>query len=236
MRVTLAPVRRFGLQTHTEGAPPATGSRAKPCTPRKLRLSPMVRAIVGLGNPGNDYRFTPHNVGFDVVDKLAQRMNATFRYESARRVDVAKGMIGGAPASLLKPLTYMNLSGESVRPWADYYGVEAADILVVCDDIALPLGTVRLRLGGTDGGHKGLRSIIQHLGTTKYPRLRVGVAPVDYPMGDAKNYVLRQLTGKTRTWMEDIVEIAADAAELCVEKGVDAAMNKYNGLEIPRPA
>ncbi|MDQ3169659.1 MAG: aminoacyl-tRNA hydrolase [Acidobacteriota bacterium] len=187
-----------------------------------------MKLIAGLGNPGAQYRGTRHNVGFEVVDLLASRHGAAF---GAAKVDglIAKiRLAGGAEdALLLKPLTYMNLSGEAVQGLAHYFKIDAPDILIVADDVNLPLGRLRVRKTGTEGGHNGLRSVAQMLGTIDYPRLRVGVG-----MGDGRrelaDHVLSRFEHDEIPGIEAAIARAADAAEAFVTTSIDAVMNAYN--------
>jgi PTH1 family peptidyl-tRNA hydrolase len=188
-----------------------------------------VKLIAGLGNPGTQYRGTRHNVGFEVVDLLASRHGAAF---GAAKVDglTAKIRLGGDEALLLKPLTYMNLSGEAVQGLAHYFKIDPADILIVADDVNLPLGRLRIRKTGTEGGHNGLRSVAQILGTIDYPRLRVGVG-----MGDGRrelaDHVLSRFEKDEIPGIEAAIARAADAAEAFVTSSIDAVMNTYNRSE-----
>ncbi len=187
-----------------------------------------MKLIAGLGNPGAQYRGTRHNVGFEVVDLLASRHGAAF---GAAKVDglAAKIRLAGAEddALLLKPLTYMNLSGEAVQGLAHYFKIDPADILIVADDVNLPLGRLRVRKTGTEGGHNGLRSVARMLGTIDYPRLRVGVG-----MGDVRrelaDHVLSRFEAEEIPGIEAAIARAADAAEAFVTSSIDAVMNTYN--------
>src|SRR5437016_10721579 len=176
-----------------------------------------MRVVVGLGNPGRQYTGTRHNVGFDVVDYLAQAPSAG-RWQSSRfQAQVAETMEGSEKVLLVKPETFMNLSGRSVRQVLDFYQVEPANLLVVCDDINLPLGKLRVRARGTHGGHNGLRDIQNHLGGTEYARLRIGV---DAPRDDAVDHVLSRFRPAERPVMEDAVLLAAQAVIVWVRQGV----------------
>ena len=183
-----------------------------------------MKVIVGLGNPGPKYRGTRHNVGFDVVDYLAKGPGASaFRTRFAAQV--AELSEGGQQILLVKPETFMNLSGRSVRQVVDFYQAELADLLIVCDDINLPLGKLRVRARGTHGGHNGLRDIQNHLGTTEYPRLRIGV---DAPDEDAVEHVLGRFRPSEKAVIDDSVSLAAQAVGLWIREGVEACMNQYN--------
>jgi PTH1 family peptidyl-tRNA hydrolase len=185
----------------------------------------MRKLVVGLGNPGSKYEGTRHNIGFEVVDRLAEGgSGASF----SRKFDglVAETEIDFRRVLLLKPETFMNLSGRCVREVTDFYQLELADLLVVCDDINLPLGKLRVRAKGTHGGHNGLRDIQAHLGTTEYARLRVGV---DAPRDDAVDHVLGRFSAAERRVIDDTVVLACQAVLVWAGQGVEACMNQYNG-------
>ena len=179
------------------------------------------RLIAGLGNPGGEYAETRHNVGFMVLDRLATRAGAAFRLEKKWQAAVAS--IGGG--WLCKPQTYMNLSGESVSALGHFYKVEPAEVLVVLDDFALPLGRLRLRQKGSAGGHNGLQSIIDHLGTTEVARMRVGIGAAE---GEATSHVLGRFSAAERPIVDEALGRAADAVEFAHSHGFPAAMNRYN--------
>jgi PTH1 family peptidyl-tRNA hydrolase len=190
-----------------------------------------VKLIVGLGNPGARYRATRHNVGFAVVDEIARRRGVDFESAPAEAL-LARVRDVGPGALLVKPLTFMNLSGHAVRDVAHYFRIELADILVVADDAALPLGRIRARARGSDGGHNGLRSIVEQLGTQAYARLRVGIGRGD-SRRDLADHVLAQFEADERGLVEEAVGRAADASELFVTDGVEKVMNLYNRWETP---
>ncbi len=176
--------------------------------------------IVGLGNPGPKYRHTRHNIGFNVVDALARRWNLTFTQKYKGEFAQHGGAI------LLKPLTFMNRSGESVKPAAHFYKLPPASILVITDDIDLPEFTLRLRMKGGSGGHNGLKSVTESLGTDEYPRLRIGVGRSDR-LAPA-DHVLTEIPAFQRADYEAIVDRAADGVEACLKEGVAKAMNVVN--------
>jgi PTH1 family peptidyl-tRNA hydrolase len=184
-----------------------------------------MKVIVGLGNPGKQYDGTRHNVGFAVIDVLAQGPRAG-RFRSKFQAQIAE--LAEEPQSLLlvKPETFMNLSGRAVRQLVDFYQLSVADLLVVCDDINLPLGKLRFRAKGSHGGHNGLRNIQEHLGTQDYARLRIGV---DAPGNDAIDHVLGRFRPGERPVIEDAVQLAVQAVMVWSAQGVEAAMNRYNG-------
>jgi len=182
-----------------------------------------MKAIVGLGNPGRDYAGTRHNVGFDVVDEIARRWNVQLRpWKSVAHVAV----VGARGAVLVEPQTYMNLSGDAVNRVAAFHKLEPSDVLVVVDEVQLPLGRIRLRRSGSAGGHNGLKSIIQHVGP-EFPRLRIGVGRGDTKW-DLADHVLARFGREERDAVVEAVNRAADAAELFVEQDIEVAMNRFN--------
>lgn len=190
--------------------------------------------IVGLGNPGKEYAETRHNVGFRVVDELARRFALTFG-KLERKAFTATGVIHGKKVILTKPQTYMNLSGEAVRSLVDFYKVETPNLLVISDDLDIPLGTLRLRKLGGAGGQNGMRSVIQHLGTPEFSRLRFGIGRPPGKM-QPKDYVLSQFKGDDAILAAQMIDRAANAAEVWLRSGIDAAMNQYNGsIDEPKP-
>ena len=183
-----------------------------------------MRVVVGLGNPGRQYHGTRHNVGFAVVDGLASGPSAG-RFQSRFHAQVAELMEGEQKILLVKPETFMNLSGQSVRQVIDFYQVELADLLVVCDDVNLPLGQLRIRSKGSHGGHNGLRDIQNHLGTQEYTRLRIGVGAGGEDLVD---HVLGRFRPSERPVIEDALSLAIQAVALWTSQGVDVCMNRYN--------
>ena len=188
-----------------------------------------MKVVVGLGNPGAEYANTPHSVGFEVVDAIAAEMGATWEAKRAFNCLLAKGTFAGQQVLLVKPQTYMNLSGESVAPVVKYHNATAADLLVVQDDIDLPVGRLRIRKGGSCGGHNGIRNIIERLGTQAFARVKVGV-------GKDKSNVIAHVLGKfdpeTRKVMDAVVAEAVKAVAAVLRNGPDAAMNAYNGWSV----
>jgi PTH1 family peptidyl-tRNA hydrolase len=182
--------------------------------------------IVGLGNPGNKYQGTRHNVGFEVAARLAKKFGtsaARAKFEG----EFVEGSIGGQKSLILTPLTYMNASGKSVLALRDFYKIENEKLLIVCDDFALPLGILRLRGKGTSGGQKGLDDILRRLGTDEIPRLRIGIGPV--PAGrDPAAFVLGKFTKDDQATVDEAISKACEAAECWVRQGLAAAMNQYN--------
>lgn len=185
-----------------------------------------MRLIVGLGNPGSEYDDTPHNIGFAVLEELARRTSQSFR-----RGPVPESMAVQLPPSndavLMRPISYMNLSGRPVSAAVRWYKLAPRDVIVVCDDVNLPFGRLRIRANGGAGGQKGLTSIIQSLGTDEIPRLRMGVGG-GYPGADVGNYVLRRLRGKELDSYRELAAVGADAIEHWLTNGLDAAMNRFN--------
>jgi PTH1 family peptidyl-tRNA hydrolase len=183
--------------------------------------------IIGLGNPGKKYETTRHNVGFRVVDELARRWNISVD-KSERKALTGDGMIRELRVLLVKPQTYMNLSGESVRALVDFYKIPVENLIVVSDDLDLPLGTLRLRQSGSAGGQNGLKNIIQHLGTLEFSRVRVGI---DRPPGRMKaaDYVLQPFSGDDAITAQIVIDRAADAVETWLTGGITLAMSRHNG-------
>ena len=182
--------------------------------------------IVGLGNPGSQYAETRHNVGFQCVGRLAEAYGWTFSRQQSKAL-VASGLRGDLKVTLVKPLTYMNRSGQSVASLAHFYRIEPQDILVICDDLDLPLGCIRLRPGGGSAGQKGMDSIIQSLGTDAFPRLRIGIGR---PYDEAVGHVLGRFGEDDAITMSRIYDWAVDAVSVFLTEGIEAAMNQYNGL------
>jgi PTH1 family peptidyl-tRNA hydrolase len=184
-----------------------------------------MKIVVGLGNPGRRYEGTRHNVGYAVVDALAKGPGAT-KFQQRFQAEVAELNEDGK-ILLVKPETFMNLSGHSVRQAVDFYQVPLEDVLIVCDDINLPLGKLRFRARGTHGGHNGLKDIQSHLGTTAYSRLRIGVgAP---PEEEAIGHVLGRFRPSERPVIEEALAIAVQAVVYWVREGIASSMNQYNG-------
>ena len=189
------------------------------------RDEPVEKLIVGLGNPGRKYAHNRHNVGFQCLERLAQAHGLSFTQRRAKAA-LALGKIADVGVVLARPLTYMNLSGQAVRPLVSFYKLSLEDILVIQDDLDLPLGTTRLRPEGGSGGHKGMRSIIEALGSQAFPRLRVGIGRP--PGNDAVSYVLSDFTADEQITLESVYERAVAAVELFLREGIEAAMNAYN--------
>ena len=184
--------------------------------------------VVGLGNPGSQYEQTRHNVGFQVVDELAERCQVPIQRLKFRAL-TNLAALGGERALLMKPVTYMNLSGEAVQEAAAFYKVPPERILVISDEVALPPGRIRVRRGGSAGGHNGLKNILAHLGSDQFPRVRLGVGQKPHPDYDMADWVLGKPQGEERTAVEAAVVRAADAVECLLAKGLEEAMNRFNG-------
>ena len=191
------------------------------------KKAPVSWLIVGLGNPGDKYEGTRHNVGFMVADELGERGRfpiQRLKYKALTNT----AAIGGQGALVMKPTTYMNLSGEAVGEAAKFYKIAPDRVLVISDDVDLPLGKLRIRTGGSAGGHNGLKSIIQHLGSDQFPRLKVGVGEKPHPGYDMADWVLSMFQGEDRKVMDEAVKRAADAVECFLRDGPQKAMNRYN--------
>ena len=184
-----------------------------------------MKLVVGLGNPGSKYDGTRHNIGFEAVDRLAEGDSGA---KFSRQIDglFAEVRIDFQRVLLLKPQTYMNLSGRSVGQAAKFYKIDLNDILVICDDLNLPLGKLRLRASGSDGGQKGLRDITAHLGSDAYPRLRVGIG--ERGETDASDYVLSRFRNSERAAVDDALILVSQAIALWAGQGLDKAMNRFN--------
>lgn len=185
-----------------------------------------MKVIVGLGNPGAQYANTPHSVGFEVVDAIAAELGLEWETKKAFSCLMAKGVFAGVPVLLVKPQTYMNLSGDSVAPVVKYHNATPADLIVVQDDIDIPLGRLRIRKNGSCGGHNGIRNIIERLGSQSFIRLKVGV-------GKDKSNVIGHVLGKfdpaSRTTVDKVVSASVQAVASILRDGADNAMNVFNG-------
>lgn len=188
-----------------------------------------MKIIVGLGNPTAKYAGTRHNVGFAVIDALAEKYGIRVNTNKHKAL-VGSGIIAGEKVILAKPQTFMNLSGESVRPLADFYKLAPEDILIIYDDISLEPGNLRARASGSAGGHNGMKSIILHLGTEGFPRLRLGVGEKPAKM-DLADYVLGHFSAEEKPLMEEGIKLAAEAVAVFVSDGIKETMNRYNGLK-----
>jgi PTH1 family peptidyl-tRNA hydrolase len=186
-----------------------------------------MKLIVGLGNPGREYERTRHNLGFMLVDKLFERAGGR-RWRNACHAQVAEVALAGERVILAKPLTYMNLSGDAVKLLLERFCEDKpSNLIVACDDVAMPLGMIRVRGRGSAGGQKGLKSIIERLGTTQFARVRLGVRP-DHPVNDLSRFVLSPVQAGDRAKVDAMLERAADAVEVMLKEGVERAMSLFN--------
>ena len=184
--------------------------------------------VVGLGNPGGQYELTRHNVGFRVVDELAERCRVPVQKLKYRAL-TNTAEVGGHRVLLMKPVTYMNLSGEAVRPAADFYKIPPERIIVIFDDISLPVGRIRVRKSGSAGGHNGIKSIIASLGTDAFPRVKVGVGDKPHPDYDLADWVLSAIAKEDQEAFGTALHHAAEAVLCIVENGTEKAAAAYNG-------
>lgn len=186
-----------------------------------------MKLIVGLGNPGAQYKFTRHNAGFMVVDRLSGAAGATVNRRCCSSL-VGEGRLDGVRVALAKPQTYMNLSGLAVSALCRHYRVGPADLLVICDDLDLDFGRIRLRPKGGSGGHLGLTSIISALGSSDFPRVRIGIGKA----GDASDHVLSEFAPEDRPALEEVLSTAALAAACACREGLEQAMSRFNGWRL----
>lgn len=186
-----------------------------------------MKCIIGLGNPGLKYKNTRHNIGFMVVDALSDELNIPLD-SNKFKCDYGIGLYNGEKVMLVKPQTYMNLSGEGVRPLVDYYNIELENVLVLYDDLDLALGTLRLRQKGSGGGHNGIKSLNQHFASEKYKRLRIGI---DRPLPGKSipGYVLSQFPKADRAQLESVILHSRKAAEMFISEPFNQVMNTFNG-------
>jgi peptidyl-tRNA hydrolase, PTH1 family len=189
-----------------------------------------VKLIVGLGNPGIEYQFTPHNVGFLALDRIASECGVEIRNRQCRAL-TARLLVAGEPVLLAKPETYMNLSGTSVRELvAEYDAKPESDLIVIQDELDFPLGTLRIHTQRSSAGHNGIESIIDALGTQDFLRIRIGVAP-DYKVEDGKGYLLSPFRKAALTVVDEMLDTAAEAVKVILTEGAAAAMNRFNRKE-----
>lgn len=188
-----------------------------------------IRLIVGLGNPGKDYAETRHNVGFMVLDRLARHFGGEWKNEKARKGELA----AGSGVLLVKPQTYMNNSGECVGALMRYFKFQPEQVLVIYDDIAFPVGTLRLRAGGSAGGHNGMKSLIAHLGTEKFPRIRIGIGVPGQK--DMVGHVLGKFAPSERPLLEETLDKARTATLTLLQEGFETAANRFNTHKAKKP-
>ena len=191
------------------------------------KKAPVSWLVVGLGNPGGQYENTRHNAGFLTADELARRGRFAIQRLKFKALTAAVE-ISGQGVLVMKPTTYMNLSGEAVGEAARFYKIPPDHVLVISDDVSLPLGKLRIRTGGSAGGHNGLKSIIQHLGADQFPRVKVGVGEKPHPDYDMADWVLGKFQGEDKKVMDETVKRAADAVECYLRDGPQKAMNRFN--------
>ena len=183
--------------------------------------------IVGLGNPEEKYNNTRHNIGFEAIDYIADKYNIDINRKKFKGV-YGEGFIGNEKVILMKPTTYMNLSGECIREVIDFYKLSNEDILVIYDDISLDVGRIRIRPKGSAGGHNGIKSIINHLGTDEFSRIKIGVGQ---PKGDLVNHVLGKFSKEENEVLEESLEATKLATETIIKEDTQAGMNKFNGFK-----
>jgi peptidyl-tRNA hydrolase, PTH1 family len=183
--------------------------------------------IVGLGNPGREYEETRHNVGFMLIDRLASDRNVKLKRSGA--AFIGKGTVGGIQAVLMKPLTYMNLSGEAVARFSDFFSIPVESIVVAHDDCDLPLGRIRLKKNGGSGGHKGIISITERLGSPDFQRVRLGIGRPEH--GDVADYVLSRFRRDEGDLLEEMLIRGIESVDVLASSGIDAAMNRFNALK-----
>lgn len=182
--------------------------------------------IVGLGNPGNEYNNTRHNIGFASIDKIAKKYNIEINREKFKGM-YGEGFIENKKVILFKPMTYMNLSGEAIKPLMDFYKLTTDDMVVIYDDISLDVGKLRIRDKGSAGGHNGVKNIIAQLGTEVFPRIKVGVGK---PKGDLIQHVLGRFSLDENEILEKVLEVVISSTETIISSGAKEAMNKFNGF------
>ncbi len=198
-------------------------------TDNQSAIAIQPQLIVGLGNPGAKYDRTRHNIGFDVVDLLAQYWHISLSDQKKFHGLFGEGVAPGGKIRLLKPQTYMNNSGQAMRAVIDWYKLPPESVLVIYDDMDLPLGKIRLRLSGSAGGHNGMKSAIAHLGTQTFPRLRIGIGSAkDKADKDTVSHVLGKFAPNEAAIMADVVQLAADSVEYSLKHGVEKAMSLFN--------
>jgi PTH1 family peptidyl-tRNA hydrolase len=192
-----------------------------------------MKVIAGLGNPGAEYANTPHSIGFEVVDAVAKAIDASWKRSSSFKGEIATAVVDGQKVMLVKPQTFMNLSGECIAPVLKYHNATAADLVVVSDDIDLPTGKLRIRKGGSAGGHNGLKSVIEKVGTQDFIRLRLGVGREGRSRSSVIGHVLGKFTAADRTVMDEVVAEAKNVVGTLFAENVETVMNRYNGWVAP---
>ena len=192
-----------------------------------------MKILAGLGNPGKEYESTPHSIGFEVADAVAREMAASFRKVASFKGELADGRFANGKLLVVKPMTFMNLSGDSIAPAVKYHNATAADLVVVSDDIDLPVGRIRIRKGGSAGGHNGLKSVMERLGAQDFIRLKIGVGRDRNDRSKVVGHVLGKFDRDTRAMMDSkIIPAAVKAVVQIFAEGPDAAMNAWNGVDL----
>lgn len=190
-----------------------------------------IKCIIGLGNPGRQYENTHHNVGFMAIDKISGELSVSVNQLKWHAL-IGEARIGSDRVILMKPQTYMNNSGIAVRELVNFYKIEAEDIIVICDDIDINFGTIRIKKNGTAGTHNGLKSIVKELGISNFVKLKIAVGHKPQKM-DLADFVLSKFTSEDKKIIDEEMEIVKDAANMIIRKGVDLAMNEFNGWTAP---
>jgi len=188
--------------------------------------------VVGLGNPGDKYDGTRHNIGFETIDYISRKYNIDVTRVKFKGV-IGEGFIGGEKVILLKPTTYMNLSGESVREAMNFYKLTEEDVVIIYDDISLEVGKIRIREKGSAGGHNGIKSIISNINTDVFPRIKIGVGQ---PTGDLVSHVLGRFSKEEAEDLKEVIEVSSNAVEIIMKSGTKDAMNKLNGFKLSKNA
>jgi PTH1 family peptidyl-tRNA hydrolase len=184
-----------------------------------------MKLIAGLGNIGDKYCFTRHNAGFMMIDRWTLSENMNFKQDTKLKSFITRLKYNGEDILFIKPTTFMNLSGEAVRAVMDYYKIPVSDIIIVYDDIALPIGKIRLRANGSDGGHNGIKSIIQHIGTSNFNRIKIGIGP---QIGASEHYVLQNFSKEQLDILKEVLDKSINAAKSIMTDGIEKSQNKFN--------
>ncbi len=191
--------------------------------------------VVGLGNPGEEYAATYHNAGFRVLERIAVQENVRIKERCGLALISGKVMLGGQPAVLVMPQTYMNMSGSALPPLFERFESSPRDAIIIYDDVALPVGKLRVRQKGSPGGHNGIKSIVSTLGSDEFLRVRIGIRP-DREIGDVRDFVLSRVAKGDRALLDQTEEIAVKAVETLIAEGINRAMAEYNGIDLREDA
>ena len=191
--------------------------------------------VVGLGNPGEEYAVTYHNAGFRVLERIAVRENVRIKERCGPALISGKVMLGGQPAVMVMPQTYMNMSGSALPPLFERFESSPRDAIIIYDDVALPVGKLRVRQKGSPGGHNGIKSIVSTFGSDEFLRVRIGIRP-DREIGDVRDFVLSRVAKGDRALLDQTEEIAVKAVETLIAEGIDRAMAEYNGINLREDA